>query len=176
MKKAGDIRNDILVLRAQAGEAEALGQLVEIWQPRLWAFSRALTGEDQAAWDITQDVWLAVLRGLPRLQDNSRFKQWVFQIARNKCADKVRRAARRRKFLRQNAPGNQPKMSTAPMDVRDALSALPEQDASVLALHYVEGASYEELAAIFNVPVGTVKSRLHNARTKLRVLWENQNG
>ena len=170
------ITNELLVLRAQAGDSDAMAQLVEHWQPRLWAFARVLMGDDQSAWDVTQDAWLAVVRDLPRLEDPARFRPWIFRIVRNKSADRIRRSQRQRRLLHdyaENASGE-----TAPESgtVRDVLGSLPEKDGSLLALHYIEGFGYEELAAILDVPLGTVKSRLHAARERLRKLLESDRG
>ncbi len=176
MEKRDAIRDEILVLRAQAGEADAWAALVQAWQPRLWAFARVLTGDDESAWDVMQDVWVAVLRDLGRLQAPERFRPWVFRIVRNKSADKVRRAVRQRNLLREHAESMTGGGEFGQTGIRDILNALPEGDGSLLALHYLEGFSYEELAELLEIPLGTVKSRLNTARTKLRTLLESENG
>lgn len=172
MNKRESVKNDLLVFRAQSGDADALAQLVEAWQPRLWAFARVLAGDDETAWDVTQDTWVAVLRHLPRLHDPARFRPWIFRIVRNKAADKVRRGMRQRSVLREHATNRGEESARKRYDIRDALGSLPEPDGSLLALHYFEGFAYEELATILDVPLGTVKSRLHEARKKLRSLLE----
>ncbi len=173
MNTRESVKYELLVLRAQNGDADALVRLVEVWQPRLWAFARVLAGDDETAWDVTQDTWVAVLRDLHRLHDPARFRPWVFRIVRNKSADKARRRNRRRKLLRERALSREKETVREQYDLRDLLGSLPEQDGSLLALHYLEGIAYEELAAILDVPLGTVKSRLHEARKKLRDLLEN---
>ena len=109
MDKEQAIRDEILVLRAQMGEADALAALVQGWQPRLWAFARVLTGDDEAAWDVMQDVWVAMLRDLRRLGAPARFRPWVFRIVRNKSADRIRGADRdfaKRRFPRKAVKRN----------------------------------------------------------------------
>lgn len=81
------IRDDLLVLRCQTGEAHAFEMLVERWQLHLLNFAFRLTGNWAAAQDVVQDSWLVVIRGLVGLRDVGRFKPWLFQIASHKCAD-----------------------------------------------------------------------------------------
>ena len=170
------IRNELLVLRAQAGDGEALAQLVDEWQPRIWAFARVRTGDDESAWEVTQEVWAAVLRDLRRLQAPERFRAWVFRIVQNKSTDRVRRLVRQRRLRRDFEETRKCGGSDGGDDIRDILGSLPEEDASLLALHYLEGFSYEELASIVGVPCGTVKSRLNTARGRLRRLLETEHG
>lgn len=176
MDKAQIIRDEILVLRAQMGESEALAALVQGWQPRLWAFARVLTGDDESAWEVTQEAWEAVLRDLQRLGDPSRFRPWVFRIVRNKSADRIRGVVRQRRLLQEHAEHEDVSAAARQGDVREVLRSLPEADGSLLALHYLEGFSYEELAELLEIPLGTVKSRLNTARNKLRTLLEAHDG
>jgi RNA polymerase sigma factor (sigma-70 family) len=103
MNSRESVTNELLVLRAQTGDSDAMTQLVEHWQPRLWAFARVLMGDDESAWDVTQDVWLAAVRDLRCLQDPARFCPWIFRILRNKGADKIRRWQRQRRLLPEHA-------------------------------------------------------------------------
>lgn len=176
MNTQDTIRIELLVLRAQAGDSESLAQLVDLWQPRLWPFARVLTGDDESAWEVMQETWLAVLRDLKRLQDPARFRPWVFRIVRNKAADQVRRRIKERKSVERQTLEVPANCAKPREDIRDLLGTLPEQDACLLALHYLEGATYEEMATILGVPTGTIKSRLHAARGRLRATWENEHG
>lgn len=176
MNTQDTVKIDLLVLRAQAGDSESLAQLVDLWQPRLWPFARVLTGDDESAWDVMQETWLAVLRDLQRLQDPARFRPWVFRIVRNKAADRVRHSIQERKALARQTSEAPDECVHPREDMRDLLGAMPEQDASLLALHYLEGVTYEEMAAILEVPTGTIKSRLHAARGRLRAILENEHG
>lgn len=176
MNTKDTVQSELLVLRAQAGDSESLAQLVDLWQPRLWPFARVLTGDDESAWDVMQETWLAVLRDLNHLQDPACFRPWVFRIVRNKAADRVRRCVRERDALARQVPEAPDPQVNPEADIRDLLGALPEQDACLLALHYLEGVTYEEMATILGVPTGTVKSRLHTARGRLRTMLENDHG
>jgi RNA polymerase sigma-70 factor (ECF subfamily) len=172
MNTRDDIQSQLLVLRAQSGDSGAMTRLVEQWQPRLWTLARLLSDDDEAAWDLTQETWLAVVRDLHRMHDPTRFRPWILRILRNKAADKVRRRQRQRTAVVERREEPAMEISTDEADVRSLLSALPEPDRELIARHYFDGVEYPELAAMLNVPVGTLKSRLHAARQRLRKLME----
>lgn len=173
-----DIQDELLVLRCQGGESEAFRLLICRWQTRLQRLVLRLTGNRDAGSDLVQEVWLAIVRGLPRLDDPARFRVWAYRIAANKCADWVRR----RTVSREAAPELQRAAIAANDDgrpleseqadevsrLRAALRRLPEELRTTVSLHYLDGLSVSEIAAVFDMPVGTIKSRLHNARAQLR--------
>ena len=72
-----DIRDELLVLHCQAGDAEALKTLIVRWQPRLVRLAWRITADPEAARDIVQDAWLAIIRGLQRLDDPALFRSWA---------------------------------------------------------------------------------------------------
>src|SRR4051812_42540255 len=80
----------ILVLDCQAGSLAALDQLVARWQKRLWQHAYYQTGDTNAAWDVSQESWLGIVRGIARLEDASKFKSWAFQIVTNKSNNWLR--------------------------------------------------------------------------------------
>lgn len=176
MNSRESVNDELLVLRAQIGDSDAMAELVESWQPRLWAFARVLMGDDESAWEVMQDVWLAVVRDLRRIEDPARFRPWIFRIVRHKAADKIRWWQRHRSLLREHAANADREIPIETNEVRELLSTLPEQDGSLLALHYLEGFGYEELATILEVPLGTVKSRLHKARQEFKKVLERNHG
>ena len=178
-----DIQDELLVLQCQEGDAEALGTLVRRWQPRLGRLAWRLTGEREAARDIVQEAWLAIVRGLSRLDDPARFRSWAYRIVRNKCTDWTRRRVVHRaaaKDLQEAATTCDPR--TPPTDsvsdvarLREALSELPAEQRAILSLHYLDGMPVAEIARVLDVPTGTVKSRLYYARDRLkRTLERNE--
>jgi RNA polymerase sigma-70 factor (ECF subfamily) len=165
------LEEELLVLRSQDGDRDAFGQLVDYWQPRLFAHAWRLTGDEEAAWDVVQDTWMAALGGIKRLGEPRLFAPWLFKIAANKCADWVHRRGRRRKTERElsrDMPAPAPPSSES-RDVLDAArSLLPRQTNALLALYYIEGFTAEEIGGILGIPAGTVKSRLFYARAELK--------
>lgn len=174
-----DIEDELLVLRCQAGDEEALRLLIGRWQARLSRLAWRLTGDREAARDVVQEAWLAIVRGLRRLDDPARFRSWACRIVNNKCADWTRRRVVRRRVtgeLREQAkPPVAPAVSAHENDssndvarLRCALRELPDQQRAILALHYIDGFGLREIAVALDIPVGTVKSRLFHARAALR--------
>jgi RNA polymerase sigma-70 factor (ECF subfamily) len=75
------ITDAVLAVRCQLGEIDAFDQLVERFHPALYRYARRLTGGDDAAGDVVQDIWVRVVRGLPRLREPERLRAWIFSIA-----------------------------------------------------------------------------------------------
>ena len=171
--------DELLVMRCQDGDADAMRELVSRWQRPLWRYAYRLTGREEAAWDAIQDAWLAVIRGLRRLDDPRRFRQWVYRIVTNKAADWIRKRRRHRKFgehLDADPPAAAAADDAAAEDVRAALRLLPRRQRVVLSLRYLEGFNVGEIASVLRVPAGTVKSRLHGARKELKRLLRRRDG
>ena len=169
------IIDEILVMDAQTGSVEALETLVGRWQKRLWRYAYELTGRTDAAWDITQDGWLGIVRGIRRLNDPAHFKAWAYRIVTNKANDWIRREkqlarSQPRAVEPQTTVGAAPGIEVS-NDLRDMLGRLPDRSRAVLTLHYVEGLGVADVADILRIARGTVKSRLHTARRELKQLW-----
>jgi len=172
------ITDELLVLWAQEGAVAALSGLVERWQERLWRHAWRLTGDEQAAWDVLQEAWIVISRGIGRLGDPSAFPAWAYRITSNKARDWIRRrqCMRRADMVygqRWRAAENGGNPTDGPgADLREALANLPGCDRAILSLRYEDDFSIAEIAAILEIPPGTVKSRLHHARQRLRRFLE----
>ncbi|MGP4021779.1 RNA polymerase sigma factor [Actinomadura sp. 3N407] len=159
--------DELLVVRSQLGERAAFAELVRRWHVPVWTFTRRMLDEQRAD-DVAQEVWVAVLRGLPRLADPARFAPWLFTIARRAVLNRLRQ-----EYTVTETPAGPPPDDLAG-EVVDrtvlvaALAALPAAEREILILFYLEDLSAEDCAQICAVPVGTVKSRLHRARRLLR--------
>ena len=79
--------DEILVMDCQSGSVKALDILVSRWQKRLWCYAYNLTGNSEAAWDITQESWLGIIKGLRKLHDPAKFRSWAYRITTNKSID-----------------------------------------------------------------------------------------
>jgi RNA polymerase sigma factor (sigma-70 family) len=86
--------DELLVMDAQSGRVKAMEMLVCRWQKRLWRYACRLTGSPEAAWDVTQEGWLGIVRGLSRLSDPARFRPWAYRIVTNKANDWISKSAR----------------------------------------------------------------------------------
>ena len=176
MSRRERINDELLVLRCQEGDTVAFEALVDRWQPRLWRHAWRLTGEENAAWDVLQEAWIAVNRGLRHLEDPAAFPAWAYRIVSRKCHDWVRREQRQRRAVDTYAHEMRPQDEEEAAgdskadDLREALRRLPGQDRAILALRYEEQFNTAEIGEILRIPPGTVKSRLYYARERLRKL------
>jgi RNA polymerase sigma-70 factor (ECF subfamily) len=172
----------LLVTRAQRGDREAFGSLVDQFQPTVYAIALRRLGNASDALELTQDVFLHVLERITQLREPERFAGWLRQVA-------VRMAINR--ATRRVAP---PSVETAilegasmqrdePLDqlidreraerVGAALANLKSLDREALDAFYIRGHSLIEIAEMLDVPLGTVKRRLHTARKRLKVELES---
>lgn len=173
------INDELLVLSVQEGDPAAFERLVERWQERLWRHAWRLTGDEEAAWDVLQETWIGIVRGVRRLEDAALFPAWAYRIASNKSRDWIRRRARRRRAreaygAEKARTGNQDsRRLEEAADLKDALADLSGSDRAILSLRYEECFDTAEIAEILKIPEGTVKSRLHYTRKRLhRLLTE----
>lgn len=170
------IADELLVMECQDGHAEALELLISRWQKRLWRYAYRLTGDAEAAWDITQESWLGVIRGLPRLNDPARFRPWIYQIVTRKADDWIAETIKVRRRQAETST-QEPEQGPCPQrdesdELRRLLGKLPDRSRTVLTLYYLEGLPLGEIAKVLGIPQGTVKSRLHTARDELKALWQ----
>ncbi len=166
----------VLVMRSQLGDQAALAELVARYSPKLrYLAGRMLAraGVEDGIDDMVQDVWLDVIRALPRLTAAEAFKTWLYRIARDRVYGQLRKEGRLPRPL--EAPQE---LVAAPDEtafdedqiaaVHAALAELPCEQRESLVLRFIEGMSYDEIAAATGTPVGTVRSRLHYGRQALR--------
>lgn len=81
------INDELLVIRAQEGAVEALSELIQRWQDRLWRLAWRLTDDEQAAWDVLQEAWIVISRRIRRLDDPAAFPAWAYRITTPKDWD-----------------------------------------------------------------------------------------
>ncbi len=173
--------DELLVLRCQEGDADAFDELIGRWQERLWRHAWRLTGSRDAAWDAIQETWITISRDIRRLNDAAAFPTWAYRITSNKCHDWIRKECRRRRADEKYAEGADRVEKEArgadqrSTDLDEALSRLPSHDRAILSLRYTEAFGVAEISEILHIPPGTVKSRLHYARERLRHYLEEPN-
>jgi RNA polymerase sigma-70 factor (ECF subfamily) len=161
------------------GEPDAFDALIERWHRPLWLYSRRMTGRDDEAQDLLQEVWLRIIRGIPRLRDGSRLRGWLFGIARRALMDRLRReyAAIPTDDVDVSEVAAEAEPSGSEPDLvwlEAALDTLPAVERDVLTLFYLRDLTLAEIAQALSVPVGTVKSRLFRARRMLRAAMQER--
>ncbi|WP_432201353.1 RNA polymerase sigma factor [Erythrobacter sp. W53] len=171
--------NAYLVASARAGSRQAFERLAANWHPRLLAHAVRLTGERETARDAVQVAWGEIVRGLGGLRDEQAFAAWAYRIVTRSCAGEIKGKVRRRALAA--AVKREPmERCTEPVEpsegdaLRRAIRALPAGERAAIALYHFEEMSVAQTAVALNVPVGTAKTRLMNARRKLRKLLEGE--
>jgi RNA polymerase sigma-70 factor (ECF subfamily) len=174
-----------LVEACRAGQTEAFGALVERYQERLYQVLLHVSGSADDARDVLQDTFLRAYEKLDQFQGDSSFYTWVYRIGVNLALSGHRRRRSRAALRRTNDHGatrnGEPVDDSVDSDptypleraereqiVEAALRQLGPEHRAVVVLKDFDGRRYEEIGAILNVPVGTVRSRLHRARCELR--------
>ncbi|WAS06606.1 sigma-70 family RNA polymerase sigma factor [Gloeomargaritales cyanobacterium VI4D9] len=169
-----------LVQRCQQGDPEGFRWLYRRFQPRVRGTLYRLCGA-VALDDLTQEVFMRVWRGLPRLRQLDIFNTWLYRITLNVATDYRRQCAQKRtqmETLTQTSPDRVPAPDLMHLHyeelVRQGLETLSFEHRTVLVLHDLESLPQKEISEILRIPVGTVKSRLFHARAALRRHLEQQ--
>lgn len=169
-----------LLKKAQRGDSQAFEDLVAPYEKRIYALSYRMLGNREDAEDAAQDALLRIFRALPKYRLEAEFGTWVYRVASSACLD----ALRKRKIRQSDsldtlveagyAPvsdGESPEESLMRTEKRAALaegiSQLPDDMRAALLLRDVHDRSYEEISKTLDLTMGTVKSRISRARTKL---------
>lgn len=160
---------DRLAAEAARGDNVATAALVRRTQPEVWRLCARLGSRDDAD-DLTQEVYLRALPALRRFRGDSSVRTWLLRIARNTCADHVRRQVRRRNLLDRLRPGDGDDRAADPagsLALDELVDELGTDRREAFVLTQVLGCSYAEAAEVLDVPVGTVRSRVARARADL---------
>lgn len=168
--------DESLIAAGRRGDEDALARLVERHRGALAAFvARRLGAQKAWAEDVVQDVVLTLYRTTRRFEGRSAFRTWLLGIARNCCRDRLRRE--RHAAHDDGAYDMLPDVSLDPLQrmmraeqqasLRAAVRELSDAHRRILRLRDRDDLSYAEIAAILEVPIGTVRSRVHNARAAL---------
>lgn len=194
-----EVPDETLMLLYAEGVHEAFEVLLKRHERGVYNFILRSTRAPDLAEDLTQEVFLRVIRSAPKYKKSARFTTWLYTIARNICIDRARRASRRKEVsLNRNIGGDNDEGSKTFLDAlpdddaeagsismireqfRDrlkvALEALPEEQREVFLLREVSGLKFREIADIVGVPENTIKSRMRYALETLRGHMEEFRG
>jgi RNA polymerase sigma-70 factor (ECF subfamily) len=175
-----------LVKYAQGGDLDAFNRLVLFYQDQAFNISYRMLGDDDSAEDAAQNAFISAYRNLSSYRGGS-FRAWVLRIVTNTCYDELRRRKRRPvtplepetneeeelespHWLADDGPSPEESAERAEMAraIQHCLEGLPEEFRAVAVLVDVQGLDYEEVSVAIGKPLGTIKSRLARARSKLR--------
>jgi RNA polymerase sigma-70 factor (ECF subfamily) len=163
--------DEILVMDCQSGRVKAMEMLVSRWQKRLWQYAYRLTGNAEGAWDVTQESWIGIIKGLRKLHDPASFKAWAYRITTNKSMDWIRKNKADKQVSIDEIQDHQQK-EKKDTGLKELLLKLDVRKRAVISLYYFEQLTIPEVSAALKIPKGTVKSRLTIARKELKELYQ----
>jgi RNA polymerase sigma-70 factor, ECF subfamily len=167
------IQYEWLALRCQGGESGAFEDLIAIMERPLLYYAMSLTGSQDTALDVLQDVWLKVFRGIRKLKDPGSLRPWLYSITHGVAVDRIRRNYSREKAEQTQIEDfndfEEPSFAEEDAEeVHRALSQLGLKHREVLVLYFLEDLSLAEIAEVVGCSEGTVKSRMHYAKRAMK--------
>ncbi|HEV2763064.1 MAG TPA: sigma-70 family RNA polymerase sigma factor [Pyrinomonadaceae bacterium] len=177
------VSDEQMVLRAQAGDADAFGEIVRRWERPIYALSFGILGSAEDARDATQETFIAAFRALRNFRGEAKVSSWLHRIAVNQCITRQRRSGVRaassiedeaERGVQFSAPAAASPARAAERRerteaVRRAVQSLPTELREVVLLKEFEEMTFQEMSAALGVPLSTVKSRLYTALKQLRL-------
>lgn len=180
-------RDDEIVRLCQQGRQEGFSRLLQAYQGRVYRRAYSFLRNREDALDATQDVFLKVLPAIGRFRAGSPLWPWLRRITTNICLNRLRAASSRPETLEWEAAGDRLEAGRAASDpeaaaeltwdreaLDRALAQLPAAQRIVVVLRHEEDLTYEEIAEVTNLPLGTVKTHLFRARKALREALRNE--
>ncbi len=188
-----ELSDEELLVQFQGGKREAFGVLVKRYEGELFGYLRRYLGDGNLADDVFQNTFLQVFTKIGQYEPGRPVRPWLYTIATNQAIDALRRQGRHqavsldqereevantevpqlRGLLETRGPGplEQLQAEERRQLVRASVERLPEFLKQVVILAYYQGLKYRDIAEVLDIPVGTVKSRLHSALVKLHEAW-----
>lgn len=170
--------DELLVEKAQQGDHGAFEMLVEQYTPVVYRTTMRMNGARHAE-DVTQEVFLQLYRSIPSFRRQSLFSTWLYRLVFNVCSNYRRRTIREEQKTQafseqdglsaptQNNPEKSVLDESLKQELMKAIESLPDKLKTVIILRDFEELSYDDMARVLGCPVGTVRSRLHNATSEL---------
>ena len=173
--------DELLLRKAQRGDPEAFGRLMEPLEQLVWRVCWHYTGDREASSDCGQEAMIRIWRALDSYRGDCAFESWTYRIAANCCMDWLRKKKRDRSVSMEpmrdqgfdpadTSPGTEAQVIVKDERhrLREAIALLPEDQREALVLTQLERVSYEEAAQMLDVSEGTVKSRVNRAKARLK--------
>lgn len=171
------IFDELLILKCHEGDYRAFALLIKRWNKKLIYFACKFTHDIETAQDVVQNAWIAIHKGLYKLQDPSKFSTWAFRITYNKSMDALRSAKNKSEVTLNEKMDVEDSIEEDDSwnTISDLLKKLPEQYKLILTLFYLEQQSVKQIASVLKLPEGTVKSRIFYARELLKRKYKEVN-
>lgn len=182
-----------LVNRCREGDLAAYDQLMQQYEKKVYSLCFRMAGNHEDAADLAQEAFLKAFRALPSFKGQSAFATWLYRIVTNTCLDEKRRSSKKPFLVSLDKrletedgeialtlPGDSPDPLKSTLDgelqreIQSLLEKLPAEQRIVVVMRDIDGYTYEEMADTLQLSMGTLKSRLNRARSKLRELYLGQ--
>jgi RNA polymerase sigma-70 factor, ECF subfamily len=166
-------QDEWIALRCQAGDNTGFEDLVALMERPLLYYATKLTGNEQTAHDVLQDLWVKAFSGIQGLKNPASLRAWLYRITHGLAVDRIRQHVSRERAEEARADGFQEAgdISFTRDDaaaIHEALSDLEPKHREVLVLYFLEDFSLAEIAAVVGCSEGTVKSRIHYAKRRMK--------
>ena len=179
-QSSSPLEDTFLVLRCQAGDEAAFGKMYGSFEQATRRYLTNVVGPEHAL-DVQQDAWITVFRKISDLQNPKRFKPWLYRIVRNAAIDLLRKLQREDQlFVQENeslakaASGQGEDHWFDAEAIESAIYQLSPAHREVVVFRYWEGFSYGEIALITGIPLGSVRSRLFHAKSRLEHIFTTE--
>ncbi len=176
---------------ALKGDQSAFAELVELYQDKLYHMSYRMLNNRQEAEDVVQETFLRVYKNLDRYDETLKFSTWIYRIATNLCIDRLRKRKPTYSLDAESSdyegldgysmipsdnttPETELILSDTQRIIHQAMESLPPKYKSVMMLRYIRDLSLQEIGDILNMPVTTIKTRVHRGREFLRKKLEHR--
>lgn len=168
-----------LVKKAQDGDLRSFEQLIEQYQAKIFNIALGIMGSPHDAEDAAQNAVIKIYRAIGDFKFQSKFSTWVYRITVNVCMDEVRKKKRSKTVSNEEigedvfdqsavSPETDALKSEEKEEIKKAIASLKQDHQKMIVLRDINGFSYEEIAKITHLSVGTVKSRINRARAHLK--------
>jgi len=175
-----ETEDKILVDECLGGNLKKFRVLVERYKKPMYFYALGMVGNPDDAYDLSQEAFIRAYRSLDRFDSNFQFKSWLFAILSNLCKNALRSAGIRQQYIDsdkalESAPAStesDPEKVYVSKKIKeavwDALATLDEEAREIIILKHFQDMPYKEIAEVLDIPLGSVMSRLHYARLKLK--------
>ncbi|WP_438449054.1 RNA polymerase sigma factor SigW [Gorillibacterium sp. sgz5001074] len=182
-----------LVQLSRNGDRRAFEELVDMYKDKIYHLGYRMLGQSGDAEDVVQETFLRVYMNLDRYDENQKFSTWIYRIGTNLCIDRLRKRKPNYSLdaelpdadgadwystlpSDQDTPEEEIMLSETQQQIRQAIDTLPEKYKSVVILRYLHDMSLQEIGDVLQMPVTTVKTRVHRGREFLRKKLEPEFG
>lgn len=185
----GDAEESAFVERLRRREERAFNELVRRYEERVFRLVLRMVGSREEAEDLAQEVFVTVFKAIDSFREEAKLSTWIYRIATNHCRNRIKYLSRRARptgrdyeeivevsgvesatrSTSAHVPAPDQVLEGRRMEtiVQEALRTLDEEHRELIVLREIENMTYEEICAITELPIGTLKSRLHRARAAL---------